>query len=428
MAVPTDRTDLSTTPSSNSPAGSDTISGAAGIDEYLRAHASFIKANYDDIQLRATLASPTFTGTVVLPSTTSIGNVSNTEISYLDGVTSAIQTQIDNLVVGGGSFQPLDADLTAIAALTPTDNTVIIGNGSAWVAESGATLKTSLGLTIGSDVQAYNANLATIAGFTPTDSNLIVGNGSAWVLESGDTLRASLGLTLGSQVQAYSAKLADIASLTVTDGNFIVGNGTTWVAEAPATALASLGITASAAELNFVDGVTSAIQTQFTGKQAASSKLTDIAALSAADSNIIVGNGSTWVAESGSTARLSLGAAASTDPTITGWVTATKGFSPDFDTTTHTAASGSVTIDMDAAQSYKVAMSGSITTLTLSNLVTGRVYRLLFTTTTSKTIAWGTAFKWPYAVAPTIDAGTEKAVLVSFMYDGTNRWASFQVY
>jgi hypothetical protein len=39
--------------------------------------------------------SPTFTGSVTLPSTTSIGNVSNTEISYLDGVTSSIQTQID---------------------------------------------------------------------------------------------------------------------------------------------------------------------------------------------------------------------------------------------------------------------------------------------------------------------------------------------
>ena len=40
-------------------------------------------------------ASPTFTGTVVLPSTTSIGTVTSTEISYVDGVTSAIQTQID---------------------------------------------------------------------------------------------------------------------------------------------------------------------------------------------------------------------------------------------------------------------------------------------------------------------------------------------
>ena len=39
----------------------------------------------------------TFTGTIVLPSTTSIGDVSNTEISYLDGVTSSIQTQINAL-------------------------------------------------------------------------------------------------------------------------------------------------------------------------------------------------------------------------------------------------------------------------------------------------------------------------------------------
>lgn len=44
---------------------------------------------------RAPLASPTFTGTVVLPSTTSIGNVSSAELGYLDGVTSALQTQLN---------------------------------------------------------------------------------------------------------------------------------------------------------------------------------------------------------------------------------------------------------------------------------------------------------------------------------------------
>lgn len=49
----------------------------------------------DSLDLKADIADPTFTGTVVLPSTTSIGTVSNTEIGYLDGVTSAIQTQID---------------------------------------------------------------------------------------------------------------------------------------------------------------------------------------------------------------------------------------------------------------------------------------------------------------------------------------------
>lgn len=44
---------------------------------------------------KSTLASPTFTGTVVLPATTSVGNVSATELAYVDGVTSAIQTQIN---------------------------------------------------------------------------------------------------------------------------------------------------------------------------------------------------------------------------------------------------------------------------------------------------------------------------------------------
>jgi microcystin-dependent protein len=51
------------------------------------------------IDTKAPSAGPTFTGTVVLPSTTSIGSVSATEIGYLDGVTSAIQTQFSALEV-----------------------------------------------------------------------------------------------------------------------------------------------------------------------------------------------------------------------------------------------------------------------------------------------------------------------------------------
>lgn len=39
--------------------------------------------------------SPNFTGTVTLPSATSIGDVSSTEIGYVDNVTSNIQTQLN---------------------------------------------------------------------------------------------------------------------------------------------------------------------------------------------------------------------------------------------------------------------------------------------------------------------------------------------
>lgn len=80
---------------------------------------------YDALQLKANLAGPTFTGTVVLPSTTSIGNVSNTELGYLDGVTSAIQTQFTGK-------QNSDSDLTTIAGLTHSSGAIIQSSGSAW--------------------------------------------------------------------------------------------------------------------------------------------------------------------------------------------------------------------------------------------------------------------------------------------------------
>lgn len=111
-------------------------------------------------------------------------------------------------LVIGTHVQAYDSDLAAIAALTPTDNNFIVGNGSAWVAESGSTARTSLGVAIGSDVQAYSANLGAIAGLSVTDGNIIVGNGSTWVAESGGTARASLGLAIGTDVQAYDADTA----------------------------------------------------------------------------------------------------------------------------------------------------------------------------------------------------------------------------
>ena len=57
------------------------------------------------LSAKAPLNSPTFTGTVVLPSTTSINTVSSTEISYLDGVTSSIQTQLNSKAnLSGATF------------------------------------------------------------------------------------------------------------------------------------------------------------------------------------------------------------------------------------------------------------------------------------------------------------------------------------
>ena len=80
----------------------------------------------------APLASPTFTGTVVLPSGTSIGPVSSTEIGYLDGVTSLLQTQLNDklaIATAASTYAPLVSPTFTGTVVLP--NTTSIGGVSA---------------------------------------------------------------------------------------------------------------------------------------------------------------------------------------------------------------------------------------------------------------------------------------------------------
>ncbi len=64
----------------------------------------------------ASTDSAVFTGTTVLPSNTTIGNVSATELGYLDGVTSPIQAQINS--IGGNKVFYGTVDITNAVSLT----------------------------------------------------------------------------------------------------------------------------------------------------------------------------------------------------------------------------------------------------------------------------------------------------------------------
>ena len=105
------------------------------------------------INTKAPSAGPTFTGTVVLPSTTSIGTVSDTEISYLDGVTSAIQTQLNakqatlvsgtniktvngTSLLGSGDLGTIGVAYGGTGATSLTSGYVLKGNGTSAVSAS----------------------------------------------------------------------------------------------------------------------------------------------------------------------------------------------------------------------------------------------------------------------------------------------------
>ena len=80
------------------------------------------------LDAKAPAASPTFTGTVVLPSTTSIGNLTSTEISYLEGVTSSVQTQI---TAAGTALNDHSTNTTNVHGIADTAQLALLSDVSA---------------------------------------------------------------------------------------------------------------------------------------------------------------------------------------------------------------------------------------------------------------------------------------------------------
>ena len=112
-----------------------------------------------------------------------------------------------------------------------------------------------------------------------------------------------------SHIADSQVTLAKLASDSVNSSKIVDGS----IVNADINASAAIDATKihdgtiSNTEFGHLNGVSSNIQAQLDAKGASNANLDTIGGLSNADGNFIVGSGSTWVAENGSTARVSLG-------------------------------------------------------------------------------------------------------------------------
>lgn len=156
------------------------------------------------------------------------GTPASQKLTFANAWTNYYKVQADTL------YQPLDGDLTSIAALTTT------AYGRALLTQADeAALKATINLEIGVDVQAYDAGLASIAGLTTaadtgiyttaldTYSTFSLTSAGRALLDDATAAdqRTTLGLAIGTNVQAYDAGLASIAGLTTSANQGIYTTG-----------------------------------------------------------------------------------------------------------------------------------------------------------------------------------------------------------
>jgi hypothetical protein len=233
------------------------------------------------------------------------GAVSNTEFSYLDGVTSAIQTQLNakQATITGAATTVVTSDLTAsraaisnssgkIAVSTVTDTelgyvsgvtgaiqtqlgTKLTASNNLSDVSSTSTARTNLGLAIGTNVQAYDADLAAIAGLTSAADKGIqfTGSGTAAVFDLTTAGKALLD-DADATTQRTTLGLGTIA--TQNANNVALTGGTI-------TGLGDPSSSSEAATKNYVDNLVTGLRTRVIARAASTANVAIATALENGD-------------------------------------------------------------------------------------------------------------------------------------------------
>lgn len=182
------------------------------------------------------LGTYTSSGTTLSRDTVLESSASGAKVSFSAGIKNVFVTYPAERAVLtddiGVSVQAYDAQLADIAALTPTDNTFIVGNGTNFVSEDAATARTSLGLgTLATQNGTFSG---TSSGTNTGDQNLfstiaVSGQSNVVADSTSDTLTldAGEGITITTNASTDTITIAQNQGICRAWVNF---NGTGTVA------------------------------------------------------------------------------------------------------------------------------------------------------------------------------------------------------
>lgn len=201
--------------------------GLDSVDNTSDAAKPISTATQTALDLKAPLASPAFTGTVtgVTKAMVGLGDVDNTADSAKP-ISSATQTALDGkeFTLTAGTNITIDRTTPSAPVISATGGSGsgdVTGPASS-VASRIATFSGTTGKviqdsgTLVADLQPANAKLTAIAALAVTDGNIIVGDGSTFVAESGATARTSLGLGTGNSPEFTAVNLGHASDTTLT--------------------------------------------------------------------------------------------------------------------------------------------------------------------------------------------------------------------
>jgi hypothetical protein len=150
---------------------------------------------------------------------------SSAELSSL-----ALDTSL-SVVYGGTGQSSLSSGEVLLGAgtsgITSVQRGNITGDGSKITVTGGtnAILGTGVSFVVGGDI-ASGSTLNDISDLTPTDGNIVVGNNTTWVAESGATARTSLGLGTGDNVEFSNITVNNLINDSEVSNSHITGSFT----------------------------------------------------------------------------------------------------------------------------------------------------------------------------------------------------------